>query len=222
MSSRLSPSFSLSLRQMRSGFASWAVSMSFSPVSKYAHEYTNRLSSQLPHRVSGSGACPSGDPESRCHHSPADRLPVAFAIGAPRAPEGPASVGVWRGDRPTPWLSRGSLHVEVVAKVGFAQREIRGRQEHLPERPWPVQHQGEAGLKACTRHFQRPVPEPQRKRAHRWRAEKILEYRKGNGFARGSGNLCRLRWRHAQDHPIVLTTNSYRAPSEAHCTPDGQ
>jgi hypothetical protein len=51
-----------------------------------------------------------------------------------------------------------SFHVEVVAKVGFAQREILGRQEHPPERPRPPQHQGEAGL--VTRLFFRTIPEP--------------------------------------------------------------
>jgi len=44
------------------------------------------------------------------------------------------------------------------------------------ERPWPLQDQREARLEAGFRAFNRPIPEPQRKRTSRW-YEKVLEYR---------------------------------------------
>jgi hypothetical protein len=64
-------------------------------------------------------------------------------------------IGEFRG------LLEVSFHVEVVAKVGFAQREIRGRQEHPPERPRPPQHDGEAWLTSSARTFHRPRAAPQ-------------------------------------------------------------
>ena len=67
-----------------------------------------------------------------------------------------------------------SFYVEVVAKVGFAQGELRGRREHPPERSRPVLYQGEAGLLARTRPFYRPIPKPQRERTIRRWSEKIL------------------------------------------------
>ena len=69
-----------------------------------------------------------------------------------------------------------SFDIEIVAKVGFAQGKIRGRQEHPPERPRPPQDQREARLEDGFRPSYRPIPEPQRKRTPR-RYEKVLEYR---------------------------------------------
>ena len=58
---------------------------------------------------------------------------------------------------------------------GIVKGLICGRQEHALERPRPPQDQREARLEAGFRAFQRPIPEPQRKRTPR-RYEKVLEY----------------------------------------------
>ena len=47
------------------------------------------------------------------------------------------SVGVWRKIGQLRSFLQVPLNIEVVVKVGFAQRKIRGRQEHPPERPRP-------------------------------------------------------------------------------------